>query len=128
MDHLNTPPIADSERKVHTADQRRWNDETNKLFIALLYKISLALDYAFDEVLLNKGFYAPRGHDDLENDQWLARKGLLAVLLGSRSIPVELRSPSDTEASDQQRIRELTIKYLEGKIPMPVKVVQQEKP
>ncbi len=80
-----------------------WTDENNKLFIALLYKIALALDYDFYEALLKSGFYAPRGHDELETDQWLMRKGFLHVLNGTRSIGVAAAAPPDDDASEQAK-------------------------
>ena len=125
LDHLDTPSKLNAEGQPDPAEQSRWTDESNNLFIALLYQIALALDYDFDEVLLKRGFYAPRGHDELETDQLLLRKGLLRVLYGTRSIGVAMPPPSEDEISQQERIRQLTIQYLEGKTAVPVKVIQE---
>jgi hypothetical protein len=40
-------------------------------------------------VQLKKGFYAPKGHADLEIDQFMLRKSLIELLQGQRPMPVE---------------------------------------
>jgi len=120
LDHLNTsPPINQETGQVEPTEHNRWNEKQDELFISLLYRMALALDYDFDEVLLKRGFYAPKGHNDLELDQLLLRKGLLQVLGGTRAVGVNLM-PVPGEEDEQTRLRQLTLKYLEGRTPMPV--------
>lgn len=104
LDHLNTPPPLE---QLDPAAQTRWREKSNDLFVALLYNMALALGYDFDEVSLKKGFYAPQGHEDLEFDQFVIRKGLVQVLSGTKSLGVTL-TPSKNEAPKQERLRDPT--------------------
>ena len=93
--------------------------------MSLLYKMSTALNYNFDEVLLKKGFYAPRGQGDLEDDQYLIRKGLVSLLTRKIGLRMDVDSfpYSEEEAKEQQRIRQLCAESFEGKRAIPIVVV-----
>lgn len=79
-DHLNT--------QYHRDQFPVWADRGDQLFTTLLYKISQALNYDFDEVQLKRDCYRPIAHGDLENDQYKVRKALIEVLTGTRPIPI----------------------------------------
>jgi hypothetical protein len=66
-----------------------WHDRGDQLFTTLLYEMSNALGYNFDEVQLKRDCYRPIAHGDLELDQHLLRKALLEVLAGTRALPVK---------------------------------------
>jgi hypothetical protein len=116
-DHLNTPSVEEQH-------QRLWNEKGNELFTALLVKVAAAVDYDFDEVLLKKGAYFPRWQGELEDDQFLLRKGLIKLLGGNQPLKMDVVSfpatVSEDEAREQQRIRALLVEYLEGRRPMPI--------
>jgi len=121
-DHLNTPPKPDDKAE-------EWAKEGNRLFLALLDKMAKALDYDFEELLIRKGSYIPQAHGELESDQLLLRKGLLGLLEGSLHLKmdvVSLPQQDDEELKAQQKLRDLSIEYFEGKKPVPVTIVEKE--
>ena len=63
-------------------------EKSNDCLVKLLYQMSECLGYHFDEVHLKKGVYAPRGHAEVELQQYELRQLLLAVLKGSSPIPI----------------------------------------
>lgn len=74
-------------------------------FIAMLYGMSKALGYDFDEVQLKRDCYRPAGHGDLEADQYMIRKGILDILNGTRAMPVKQfvePTPAPEPEPDQQ--------------------------
>jgi len=66
-----------------------WLERGNILFTTLLYKMSNALGYEFDEVQLKRDCYRPIGHEHLEEDHHNIRKALLEVLNGTRPLPIK---------------------------------------
>ncbi|MBI1358394.1 MAG: hypothetical protein GC160_29005 [Acidobacteria bacterium] len=119
LDHLNGCPQTASD-DIARSELLRWQDTSNELFIQLLYRLALSLDYDFEETLLKRGYYAPRGHGDLELDQLAIRRGMAQVLNGERSIPVLIDAH---EPENADRLRALTIENLEGRRPIPIVVV-----
>ncbi|WP_233962161.1 DUF6680 family protein [Pectobacterium versatile] len=67
-----------------------WNDRVVELFTSMLYAISQALGYDFDEVQLKRDFYKPKGHGDIEEQQSLVRTGIVDILTGNKSLSVHL--------------------------------------
>lgn len=65
-----------------------WNDRVFELFTAMLYTMSQALGYDFDEVQLKRDCYRPKGHNELEDQQYTIRAGIVDVLSGKKSIPM----------------------------------------
>lgn len=118
LDHLNTPGPADDPLGT-------WHRRSEELFVSLLFKMATALNYNFDEVLLKKGFYAPKGQGDLKDDQFLIRKGLVALLTRKSGIRMDVDSfpYPEEEAKEQQAIRQLCAEWFEGKRAIHVVVV-----
>jgi hypothetical protein len=86
-----------------------WVDRGEQLLTLLLYQMSKALGYDFDEVQLKRDCYRPIAHGDLEDDQHKLRKALLEVLAGQRPLPIvqyeakkPLEKPEKTESDKQQ--------------------------
>lgn len=74
-----------------------WLEKCDDLFAALLYNISQALGYDFDEVQIKRDCYKPIAHGDSENQQAIVMKGLSEVFSGKRRIPIEVQQePSPT--------------------------------
>jgi hypothetical protein len=122
LDHLNTPPSPPED------PPGTWQRRSEELFVSLLFKMATALDYSFDEVLLKKGYYAPRGHGELEDDQFLMRKGLVSLLTRKAALRMDVDSfpYSEDEAKEQQKLRQLCVESFEGKRAIPVIVVTQD--
>jgi len=79
-DHLNT--------KYSSEQFPLWVQRGDDLLTTLLYKMSNALGYDFDEVQLKRDCYRPIAHGDLEEDQHMLRKALLEVMAGARPLPI----------------------------------------
>ncbi len=79
-DHLNNNYPADR--------LDAWNDRADELFTSMLYAMSQALGYDFDEVQLKRDCYRPKGHGELEEQQYAIRSGVVDLLAGKRSLPM----------------------------------------
>lgn len=123
LDHLVNYPKEQDTRIPE------WANKREELLIDLLYEMSEAVGYTFDKVLIKRGWYVPKGHDDIEFDNITIRKGLVNVLTGERSIPMEVTSfpVSEKEIKEQQRLRNALLEYVDGKRPLTVKILDEEK-
>lgn len=65
-----------------------WHDKADDLFTVMLYAMSQALGYDFDEVQLKRDCYRPKGHGELEDQQYAIRAGVVDLLAGKRSLPM----------------------------------------
>ena len=79
-----------------------WNERGYQLFINLLYKMSNALGYDFDEVQIKRDCYRPAGHGELENDQYRIRKAIIAMFSGAIPIPIKQFENKDPENTTQE--------------------------
>ena len=83
-----------------------------------------SLDYEFDSVRLKNEIYAPLGHSQLELDQEIIRKGVVALMNGEKALPLEVRSI----AQDEEMLKAMRSMYaglddwLKGKTAPRVKV------
>jgi len=66
-----------------------WADKNDQLLTALLYKMSNALGYDFDEVQLKRDCYRPIAHGNLEEEQHKLRTALIEVLEGRKPLPIK---------------------------------------
>jgi hypothetical protein len=78
--HLN-------ERKAYESLDS-WLKRADELFTKILYDMSQALKYDFDEVQLRRDCYRPEAHVNLENTQLAVLAGLEKVLKGEQSLPM----------------------------------------
>jgi len=83
LDQLNAPQPADPNDRDGMA---RWTQRSNDLFLELLCEMSTALGYSFDKVSLKNSLYYPKGHGDVETEQYLLRKFVLEVMGGKRPL------------------------------------------
>jgi hypothetical protein len=67
-----------------------WLKKSDDLFTKLLYEMSRALSYDYDEVQLKRDCYRPIAHGNVENAQLAILAGLESVLKGDRPIPVAI--------------------------------------
>lgn len=74
-----------------------WLKRGDELFTKLLYEMSQALGYDYDEVQLRRDCYRPEAHVNLENSQIAVLSGLEKVLNWERSLPLAVTSFPPTE-------------------------------
>jgi hypothetical protein len=89
-DHLNDAPqgYQDPNYKIQ---MNAWTLKSTEHLTDLLFSMAQSLNYDFDKVLLKKGAYTPQGFADLERDQWLLRRGIIDLLIGDRSLPIQIK-------------------------------------
>jgi hypothetical protein len=115
LDHLNDRSLT----------MEIWNAKRIDLFVDLLYKMALCLNYRFDRTSIKRTSYFPEGHGEIEEDLSKIRKGLATLLAGETPLPMRIISE---EPSEQQiKMQQLTEDYLSGKTPTKVIIVEQEK-
>lgn len=69
-----------------------WVKKGDELFTKVLYEMSKALGYDYDEVQLKRDCYRPEAHFTIENTQIEVLAGLADVLNGNRSLPMAVTS------------------------------------
>jgi hypothetical protein len=67
-----------------------WSRHGDDLFTNLLYEMSKALGYDFDEVQIKRDAYRPGAHADLENMQISVLDGLAKALNNQKSLSVKI--------------------------------------
>jgi hypothetical protein len=86
----------------HLGDQKSftdnsWIERRIELFIDLMHKMSISLGYDFDKVHIKRTSYFPKGFGDIEDDQTIIRKGIVAWLKGELSVPMRVTDFPDME-------------------------------
>ena len=80
----------------------RFAARTEELFVNLLDKMAEAVGYRFDRHELQTSIYSPIAHGKNEEAQIALRDGLIAVLEGRRSFPMDVRAfPQDPEMTER---------------------------
>ena len=92
-----------NDLKSYTS-QELWQKEIDSLFTILLYKMSIALGYEYDEVQLKRDCYRPQVHVDIENKQLNVITGLADLLDSRRSLPVNITECSTMQNKGDQKI------------------------
>lgn len=78
--------------------QDSWGAKRVELLVDLLHTMALSLNYDFDKSHIRNTTYLPEGVGDVENDQLLIRKSIVALLQGHISLPIHARPlPSEKE-------------------------------
>jgi hypothetical protein len=83
--------------------QELWQKDVDGLFTILLYKMSIALGYEYDEVQLKRDCYRPQVHVDIENKQLNVLTGVADLLDMKRSLPVNITECSTMQNKDDQK-------------------------
>ncbi len=106
-------------------------------FVELLLAMSNVLDYDFDSIHIRNGCYAPTGHAEIENDNRLLRKGVIALLEGNIPLKMDVQSLPEQEphenvvdflritAERQQESLDIMKKIIEGKASLSVSVASK---
>lgn len=96
-----------------------WGVRRADLLINLLYLMGSYLGYGFSKSQLSNDIYHPRGHEELEDEQRIIRKGLAGLFKGEVSIPMSVTDfpiVTDEEAAAKQAaLQQLVEEVLEGK-------------
>lgn len=66
-----------------------------ELLTDLLYEMAKELKYDFDKVHLKRGAYIPKGHAEMEMEQFIIRKYLLDLFSGKTPMPIKIVSSSE---------------------------------
>ncbi len=100
LDHLALPlQENDPDYKVKL---ETWTQKGNDFLSDLLSLMGESLGYHFDKVKLKKGIYFPKGHGDIELDNFFIRKGMVNIMTGKTGFPVRQFSPL-METNDEQK-------------------------
>lgn len=91
-----------------------WSVRNEELRANLLYEMGQSLGYAFDKVLIKRNVYSPIGHERIERENELIRKGLLDVLNLETAIPMTIISDDKTLAK-QMELQTAMLKYYDSK-------------
>lgn len=67
-----------------------WHIKKTDLLIELLYIMAKSLNYNFDKTHIKNTSYFPKGYGELEDDQFILRKGFLALMSGEKSLSVQI--------------------------------------
>ncbi len=70
------------------------------LLANLLVEMGTALGYDFDKVLVKRNAYTPKGHTEIENQNDFIRKGMIKILEGNLSLPINIEA---IEVDDENR-------------------------
>ena len=70
--------------------EESWGLKRVDLLVGLLYAMADCLGYDFDKTHIKNSAYIPKGYGELEDDQFILRKGLVGLLKGKISLPVFL--------------------------------------
>jgi len=115
--------ITESETATYQALWNAWLQKKDELLCNLLRKMSEAVGYHFDNVLLRKGAYVPKGYDDAELlDSWI-KKSLLQTLLGTRSLPICITDEPPSDEETQKALKAI----LKGRKPFPVRIIDEDR-
>lgn len=87
-DHLNN--------RYPDKEIARWVEDGDKLFAKLLFELSRALGYAFDEVELRRNVYSPVAHGKLEQQEAAIRDGIEKLLTNKSGLAVVTYPPPPT--------------------------------
>lgn len=78
-----------------------WAQERLNLFLNLLHLMSQFLGYSFSRSQLGRDIYSPRAHGDLEAEQAIIRKGVVALLKGEIALPMAVKEFPATEPTPE---------------------------
>ncbi|MFC6670154.1 DUF6680 family protein [Marinobacterium aestuariivivens] len=97
-DHLNRRSEYDSVDS--------WVRDGDTLCTKVLYQMSVALGYDFDEVQLKRDCYRPEAHVNIENAQLDVLTGFASVLKNERSFPMAVTYFPGMEGTSEQSVAE----------------------
>jgi hypothetical protein len=111
LDHLDHFPKDDEKQ------QPVWHGRRMDLLGKLLIEMGKSLGYAFDEVHVKRGIYAPEAHAKSDAEEQLIRMGLVKLLYGDGRLKMDITSlPLSQDAiKEQKELRDAIMELIEGK-------------
>lgn len=76
------------------AELSRWSDDGSRYFAKVLFELSRALGYDFDEVQLMRNVYSPIAQGKLEQQEAAIREGVEKLVSGKTALAVVTYPPS----------------------------------
>ncbi len=99
LDQYNDYPVYSNydDKAKYSVDLQISEKESSKYLVELLSNMSKCLGYGFKKIDIKNGCYAPVGHSEKDNDDFLIRRGLVGVLQGYLPLSVNVKdSPVQT--------------------------------
>lgn len=82
-----------------------WASKRFEFLAALLYEMGCSLGYKFDKVLIKRNVYSPKAHGMLEDENQIIRSGLIDLLTGKRTLPINVEQVAwDEEVTNKQTV------------------------
>ena len=69
-----------------------WSVKRLDLFVDLLHKMAIVLDYDFDKTHIKNSAYSPVAHGNAESENNQIRAGIIKILNGEALFPIEVKS------------------------------------
>jgi hypothetical protein len=105
LDHLTT-----------SGSSEVWASKSRDLFVELLHKMAICLNYEFDKADIRKTSYFPTGLGQVQQLQQVIMSGLGEILSGQRGLPIESVPKVDQDARDRAlRIMQCLDEIVQGK-------------
>lgn len=80
-------------------DQDSWSEKLNEIYNYMLAEMAKILKYDFTYTQISKEGYFPQGYNNVENEQFLLRLGMMELLNGKRKIKIEIYDGSKNRDS-----------------------------
>ena len=90
LDHLSPKNPANDQ----------WAAKRVDLFVEMLHRMAIALNYEFDRVHIKNSNYLPKAHGEFEDQQFALRVALKDILDGKRAIPITIYDQSPIPTTD----------------------------
>lgn len=105
-----------------------WGKLRVDLYSDMLATMAKRLDYGFDPLQVKNEIYAPRGHFEIETDQETIRRGVVELMKGERTLPLEVRSIAQDPAAMERvlALQDALAKWLNGETSPRVKIENGE--
>lgn len=100
LDHLFLP-ITETDPD-YTVKLENWISKKDDLLADMLQLMGKSLGYDFDKVRIRRGIYVPRGHEDVDLENRVIRRGLAEIAIGKRRLPVSIFETPQTIYGGQQ--------------------------
>ena len=79
-------------------------EKRSDLFIDLLHRMAVVVDYKFDKVHIKNGAYSPVAHGQYELDHQIIRGGLIELLEGKRNLNMHVTNlSSEVQAPAEEK-------------------------
>ncbi len=94
-----------------------WRARNEEFLTNLLDEMGKSLGYKFDKVLLKRGIYFPRGHEQMEMEYQIIRKGMVDIMMGEKELPINIaKADIEIDVDKQRELQDLMIQYYKGEV------------